>query len=152
MKHLILILMAISMTSCNRAARRSFLGNWEEQPTAFVHVSYNRRTLGYFTLVQHQKYWADDLHAAELELMFTNTTPSPVSFDYQINFQLTTAFPRYIPSNRGRANPGYWTYSNAVVVAQPNETVHFGLISDRVISIKDGRFYVSVTSPLVIGR
>jgi hypothetical protein len=45
-------------------------------------------------------------------------------------------------------NPGYWTYSNAVVVAQPNETVHFGLISDRVVSIKDGRFYARVISPV----
>lgn len=148
MRYLTTILIAISMASCSRAARRSFLGNWEEVPTSQIHVTYNRDMIGYFTLVQHQKYWADELDAAELELSFTNTSRMAVSFSFQINFQLLAPHPRHIPSNRGRLNPGYWTYSNAVVVVQPNETVHFGMISDRVVSIKDGRFYVRLTSPV----
>lgn len=152
MRYLPILLIVISMASCSRAARRSFLGNWEEVPSINIYATQDRRTFGYFTLVQHQKYWADKLDAAELELMFTNTTSTAVSFNFQINFQLFAYHPRHIPENRGVRNPGYWTYSNAVVVAQPNETVHFGLISDRVASIKDGRIYVRITSPIILER
>lgn len=151
MKYLI-ILSLILMCGCSTSARRTFLGNWTEAPETKLHVKDQGNILGYFTIKQHQKYWADELDAADMELMFTNTSNSILSFNFQINFQLRTPTQKYHrlgeKVRRGLRYNGYWTYTNAVVRIQPNSSVAFGMISNRIVSIKDGSIYVRLTSPV----
>lgn len=156
MKHLAILSIAVLMCGCSgMSARRTWLGNWKETATVKTHVNdaSNKKVVGHFTLKQHQVYWADELDNCDLELTFTNTTNNIVSFNYQINFNLNVAPRKYIRNTnnnqrRGSLFNGYWTYTNACVRVQPNETVAFGHISDRIVSIKDGGIYVRLTSPV----
>ena len=148
MKYLLSILIAISFCGCSgMSARRTWLGNWKETAVVKTHVTdRHNKNVGYFTLTQHQVYWADELDNCDLDLTFTNTTSHIVSFNFQLNFALNTYPRKYIRRTnnnrrRGSLYNGYWTYTNAIVKLQPNETMSFGHISDRIVSIKDGRIY-----------
>jgi len=147
MKYILLILL-IFLTSCGNSARRSFFGCWKETAQTKVFVV-NSSPLGYFTLTQHQSYQFDNLTEADLELQFTNTTPRYISLNFQINFQLNTVptnGPTTYTNHYGTAYNGYWTYSNSIIRLAPNETLAFGIISNRIVNIKDGTIAVQPSS------
>lgn len=154
MKYLPFLLIAIILGGCSgMSARRTWLGNWKEAPVVKTHVTdtYNKNVVGFFTLKQHQVYWADELDNCDLELTFTNTTDKIISFNYQINFALNTHPRKFIrrgdnSHRRGSLYSGHWTYTNAVIRVQPNSTTSFGHISDRIVSIKDGGIYCRITN------
>jgi len=145
------------MTSCGYTAKRSIFGSWNETAEIKVFVQKSRHNIGYFTLKQDQYYWADELKSCDLSLRFTSTTDYILSFNFDMNFQLRSPPHRYYDYNssyhhgRERYN-GRWTYTNAVVKIQPNETLDFGDISHRIVSIREGRIYVSITSPVTLER
>ena len=134
---------------CAPHARRTFIGSWEETATTNSFVHHRGQELGYFTFTQQQHFRWDQLHAANLQLRYTNTTDSHQSFNYRINFQLRTVSQRshYTSqqtfSQRERRN-GYWTYEDAIVRVPPNSSVSVGLISDRVVDIQQGTIGVSI--------
>lgn len=150
MKYIIPFVLIILCGCSTVSARRTFLGNWTEAPETRLHVKDQEQILGYFTIKQHQKYWADELDACDMELMFTNTTNRSLSFNFQINFSLKTPTQKYRELGsrirKGSRYNGYWTYTNGVVRVQPNQVVAFGQISDRIVSIKDGSIYIKITS------
>jgi len=131
-----ILLLSIFLISCGTSARRTFFGSWKESPKITV---YQSQPQGIFTIVQHQSYWNDSLDSAEMELQYTNMTQSTISFNFQINFQLNTVnTDNKYKLQHGTVYNGYWTYQNAVVNLRPSETISFGTISNRPVSIKDG--------------
>lgn len=150
MKYISFLVLVILCGCSSVSARRTFLGNWTEVPEVKLHVKNQGKLLGYFTIKQHQKYWADELDACDMELMFTNTTNKVLSFNFQINFSLKTPTQKYRDLSRqvrkGDKYNGYWTYTNGIIRSQPNQVVSFDKISDRIVSIKDGSIYIKLTS------
>jgi hypothetical protein len=133
------ILCTIFLCSCSGlSARRSFFGNWKETAEIKQQVSF-----GYFTVVQHQVYWADRLDNCEMDISFTNTSRYIVSFNFETTFALSYTFNSY---NEHKNRNGNWTYTNAVMQVKPNQTVSFRNVSKRVVDIKDGVIYFDLSN------